>query len=192
MTYYSYKVTESRINTKKLWRVINNIIGKNKHGGSIIPYITMDGIWKYDPCEIANEFSSSYSQLGLNLVKQIQPGSKTIDHYTSKIPKTINSLALHSMTPTEIEKITKVLPNKTSHGHNKISNIMLKTLIEVISHSLSLIFNQSIATGSFPERMKQAEVVPLYKGKDVDIVINYRQISLLITISKILEKVIYQ
>ena len=68
---------------------------------------------------------------------------------------------------------------------------MLKTLIEVISYLLSLIFNQLIATGGFPERMKQAEVVQLYKGKDMDIVINYRPISLLITISKILEKVIY-
>ena len=40
--------------------------------------------------------------------------------------------------------------------------------------------------------MKQAEVVPLYKGKDMDSVINYRPISLLITISKLLEKVIYR
>ena len=190
LTYYRNKVTESRTNTRKLWKMINNIIGNNKHGGSIIPYITVDVIRKYDPCEIANEFGSFYSQLGLKLAKQIQPGSKAINHYISKIPKTINSLALHSTTPTEIEKITKALPNKTSHGHNKISNIMLKTLIEVVSHLLNLIFNQSIATGSFPERMKQAEVVPLYKGKDMDIVINYRPISLLITISKILEKVI--
>ena len=127
LTYYRNKVTESRTNTKKLWRVINNITGINKHGGSIIPYITVDGIWKYDPCEIANEFGSFYSQLGLKLAKQIQPGNKTINHYRSKIPKTINSLALHSMTPTEIEKITKALPNKTNHGHDKISNIMLKT-----------------------------------------------------------------
>ena len=103
--YYRNKVTESRTNTKKVWRVINNIIGKNKHGESIISYIIVDGIWKYDPCEIANEFGSFHSQLGLKLAKQIQPGSKTIDHYISKIPRII-SLALHSMTPTEIEKIT--------------------------------------------------------------------------------------
>ena len=40
--------------------------------------------------------------------------------------------------------------------------------------------------------MKQAEVVPLYKGKDMDLMINYRPISLLITILKLLEKVIYR
>ena len=39
--------------------------------------------------------------------------------------------------------------------------------------------------------MKRAEVIPLYKGKDMDIMINYRPISLLITLSKLLEKIMY-
>ena len=84
------------------------------------------------------------------------------------------------------------LASKTSYGHDKISNVMLKSIIPAISHPLSIIFNQSIASGKIPSKMKQAEVVPLYKGKDMDLVINYRPISLLITISKVLEKVIYQ
>ena len=46
--------------------------------------------------------------------------------------------------------------------------------------------------GKFPELMKLAEVVPLYKSKEMDIVINYRPISLQITISKVLEKIIYK
>ena len=40
--------------------------------------------------------------------------------------------------------------------------------------------------------MKIAEVVPLYKGKEMDAVINYRPVSLLMTISKVLEKIMYQ
>ena len=84
------------------------------------------------------------------------------------------------------------LPSKTSFGYDKISNIMLKSIIPAISTPLSIVFNQSISTGKFPQKMKQAEVVLLYKGKDMDLVINYRPISLLITISKLLEKVIYR
>ena len=40
--------------------------------------------------------------------------------------------------------------------------------------------------------MKLAEVIPLYKGKEQDLIINYRPISFLMTISKLLEKIIYK
>ena len=53
------------------------------------------------------------------------------------------------------------------------------------------IFNQSIAEGKFPSEMKNAEVIPLYKGKEFDKVVNYRPVSPLITISKVLEKAVY-
>ena len=89
----------------------------------------------------------------------------------------------------EIECIIRQLPNKTSHGHDKISNKLLKDLSCSISLPLCSIFNQSITEGKFPDAMKKAEVIPLYKGKEFDRVINYRPISLLLTISKVLEKV---
>ena len=44
-----------------------------------------------------------------------------------------------------------------------------------------LMFNQSISQGRFPDKMELAKVVPLYKCKDMELVINYRCISLLIT-----------
>ena len=46
--------------------------------------------------------------------------------------------------------------------------------------------------GVFPNRMKLAEVIPLYKGKEHDLIIKYRPISLLMTILKLLEKVVYK
>ena len=85
----------------------------------------------------------------------------------------------------------KQLPNKISYGHDKISNIMLKALRTSIIYPLCHIFNASLLEGTFPERMKTAEVIPLYKGKDMDLMINYRPISLLIMLSKLLEKIMY-
>ena len=70
ITYYKKKIQESKTNTKKLWKVINNIISKHKHSGSIIPYITVDGACKYDPDVIANEFGKFIRNLVLrSLVK---------------------------------------------------------------------------------------------------------------------------
>ena len=68
----------------------------------------------------------------------------------------------------------------------------MKLLNTSIAYPLSIIFNQSISTGIFPEKMKLAEIIPLFKGKDSDEIINYRPISLLITMSKVIEKLIYQ
>ena len=47
-----------------------------------------------------------------------------------------------------------------------ISNNLLKSLCKSPSLPLSYIFNQSILEGTFPDQMKKAEVIPLYKGKD--------------------------
>ena len=55
-----------------------------------------------------------------------------------------------------------------------------------------MIFNESLSQGIFPTCMKLAEVVPLYKGKDRNEKSNYRPISLLLTISKVLEKIMYK
>ena len=92
---------------------------------------------------------------------------------------------------TDIEKIINSLPAKTSSGHDGISNKLLKDLNHTISYPLSIIFNQSLESGIFPDKMKIAEIIPLYKNKEEDLVNNYRPISLLMTISKILEKIIY-
>ena len=192
LNYYKRQVDESKMNTKKLWRVLNNVIGKNKNKGSIIPYITIDGICKYNPSTIANEFGKFYSSIGSSLAQKIKVGGKGIDQCIQNIPRTVDSLALHATSPSEIETIIRSIPSKTSYGHDKISNVILESLNEAISLLLCRIFNQSIMEGRFPELMKLAEVVPLYKSKEMDIVINYRPISLLITISKVLEKIIYK
>ena len=101
------------------------------------------------------------------------------------------SLVLKPIPQSEIETLISNLPNKSSYGIDGISNILLKLLSTSISFPLCALFNQSIAEGKFPSLMKAAEVIPLYKGKEFDLVVNYRPVSLLMTISKVLEKAVY-
>ena len=65
---------------------------------------------------------------------------------------------------------------------------MLKQIKYEISSSITLIINQSQTTGIFPERLKIAKVIPIYKKDDVKMIENYSPISILPAISKILEK----
>ena len=67
----------------------------------------------------------------------------------------------------------------------------MKELHPVIVHPLTIVFNKSLEEGVFPDSMKNADSVPLFKSKNNTDCNNYRPISLLITMSKILEKVMY-
>ena len=57
---------------------------------------------------------------------------------------------------------------------------------------ITLLINKSIENGHVPNTLKIAKVVPIYKSKDQKQLSNYRPISLLPSISKILEKVIHK
>ena len=103
-----------------------------------------------------------------------------------------NSLFLNLTTTQEIVKIVSCLPNKNSSGHDNISNILLKEIIDQLAPVLEEVFNKSMMLGEFPTLMKFAEVMPLYKSKEHFLETNYRPISLLTTMSKVLEKIVYQ
>ena len=89
-----------------------------------------------------------------------------------------------------ISRIICGLKHKTSTGVDDISNKLLKFVKNVISEPLSIIINQMLKLGIFPDSLKISKVVPLYKKDDDTNVSNYRPISLLPSISKIFEKVL--
>ena len=124
--YYAHKVEEFRHKTKDLWKLINNIIGKNKHRDRIISHITINGVKSYSPKVISNEFAQFYSTLGANLAAQIKPGSTPLNNYLTHIKRIDASLILKPITQLEVEDIVRKLPNKMSYGHDRISNILLK------------------------------------------------------------------
>ena len=88
------------------------------------------------------------------MAKKIVPGTTTISDYITKIPHQLNSLVLKHTTIHEIDQLIGNLPNKSSHGHDEISNLMLNHLHKSIVFPLCHIFNQSIQEGIFPELMK--------------------------------------
>ena len=99
---------------------------------------------------------------------------------------------LDPITPTEIKQLINKLPAKDSSGYDNISNNLLKHIKDSVVSPLTYIFNLSLSNGVFPTNMKLAEIIPLYKKGAKNEVTNYRPISLLITMSKLLEKCMYK
>ena len=106
----------------------------------------------------------------------------------------IASINLYSSKPvdeTEVIKITKGLKISKSSGHDNINTFFLKKIINAIAKPLCHIFNLSISLGKYPNVFKLAKVIPIYKKDNPNLCQNYRPISILPCISKILERIIF-
>ena len=189
--YFQSQCNEYRNNTSRLWKIINTIAGKTNDKSGLIEKIKINNIMHYNPTVIANSLGKYFSEVGSNFAKKIPAPTKCINEYLNKIPINKKSLFMKPTTGKEVLKLIGSLPNKSSSGFDEISNIILKEIKEEITPILVHIFNESIVKGIFPESMKLAHIVPLYKSKEKYLSENYRPISLLLTVSKLLEKIVY-
>ena len=101
---------------------------------------------------------------------------------------------LHSSLQTDVNNVYQLLSGLSSNkatGIAKISRKILKIAAAAIADSLTYIFNQVITLSSFPYEWKMARVIPLYKNGHRNLPGNYRPISVLPTISKIKERILY-
>ena len=92
----------------------------------------------------------------------------------------------------EIEKIIQNMESKNSRGHDGLSMKTLKLIGKTVSEPLSCIFNLMLLKGEFPDALKLAKIVPLFKSGSKHDKTNYKPISLLPTISKVFEKLLYR
>ena len=77
-------------------------------------------------------------------------------------------------------------------GEDQISCKLLKMTKNVIAESLCDIINKSLLTGVVPREWKKARVVPIFKSGDISSLNNYRPISILPIVSKIIERAVHQ
>ena len=106
--------------------------------------------------------------------------------------KVENSFFLHFATEYEITKEINNMDCKKSPGYDEISVKFLQVAKNLIAKPLMLIFNKAITTGQYPDALKIAKVIPLFKKGESNLLSNYRPISLLSLLNKIFEKLLYR
>jgi hypothetical protein len=138
---------------------------------------------------MAEEFNNFFSNIGSTISNTVNPTTLEPDDF---IPPNPNppSLEFSATSPSVIINIIKLLEPKNSMDLDGISTKLLKHVAIAISIPLSHIFNLSITDGIFPNKLKTSRTVPIFKSGNHCLCDNYRPISLLPSLSKVLEKFI--
>ena len=190
--YFDRIFTAYKSDMKKPWKTINETLNRSKRGSNVISIFYHNGFTLSNAKYIANAFNVYFANIGKNLASEIEQNVNIID-YTQYLstPITETRLQFKCITDNDTQIAIGMLENKSSSGHDGISNKLLKLLKMDLSKSLTLIINQMITTGIFPDSFKISKITPLFKKGDVSLLSNYRPISLLPTISKIFERILY-
>ena len=189
--YYNYFQKNSN-NKKELWSGIKSIIDIRKSNNINIINKLKDstGNITSDHAVIANIFNEFFVNVSNNITKNIPRTFKSSMNFMES--RVGHSFFTAPSVPSEISDIISLSKLGKSLGPNSIPLKILKILSPVISPLLSQIINESFQTGIFPDKMKLAKVIPLFKKGCVLTASNYRTISLLPIFSKITEKDMYE
>ena len=138
---------------------------------------------------IANKLNDYFTHIGSTLADKIPPAP----HFNNYLNNPVESQFLfHTITENKVSDTINKLKNKISYGYDSISNIMLKKAHDPFIQPLTLLINQTLSTGIFPNALKISRIKPLFKQGKSFLFTNFRPISLLPSISKIYEYVVFE
>ena len=138
---------------------------------------------------IADHLNKHFIQIGPDLAKKIPATPVNAEDYLRREPSVFE---FPEIDPSRVLNLLLKVDIARATGLDQISNKVLKLAAPIIYRQLTDLFNLSVKSGVFPVDWKLAKVSPIYKtGERID-PNNYRPISVLSTIARIFEKVIYE
>ena len=179
--FYSKSIEDSDGNQKKLFQILNSLLHKKKR--TSLP----SGCKSLLPEKFNNFFIQKINKIQSNLETQ----------QTGTDPHEFDFLAhsrMQSFTPVsqkEVERLIHTSPNKQCKL-DPIPTSLVKNCCQTFSPIFTKIINASMQTGIVPSSFKNSIVTPVLKKKNLDteILQNYRPVSNLSFISKLLERVV--
>ena len=128
---------------------------------------------------MANKFNEYLVNIDKNLAEKIPNCEGNIEKYVLENASNISSMMVKPTEPNEIINIIKGFSSNKAAGFDDILTRIIKSVSFSIAIPLVTLFNLSFETGIFPDQLKIAKVIPLFKSDDKRIINNYRPISVL-------------
>ena len=173
-------------NVKQTWSVIKDTLQKKHHCKTTDKFVLNDHVVT-DFDEIANEFNVYFINIGRSLSDQIQSEASRQDYLLqhNKPNMTFNFVRVNEV---YIDNVINKPKNKSSCGYDNISKKHIKY---AKTKPLTLLVNQCLHIGIYPQLKLSWLVKPLFKSGDQSRFCNYRPISLLPSLLKIFEHVMF-
>ncbi len=187
--YYKQQVLDSYGKPRLFWNAVNEASGVGKHkSGFPISHLLKGSKTTGDAVrEVANNFNTYFVNVGSNLANALpaRGGPLVVD---DTVFSTRHVFTLEPVTEDQVVQCVGEMRGNSAPGFDDISTKFLKQHLIHLVKPLIHIINLSITSGVFPDIYKFALVTPLHKSGDKSNVSNYRPISLLSSISKVLER----
>ncbi len=138
--------------------------------------------------EIFNEY---FTNIGTKLSQTIEHNNDcNFQDYITK-RASVNKFSFEAVDELMVYRLITKLPVSKSVGLDKISTNVLQIAAPAVAQPLTNIFNKSIALSQFPSEWKAARVIPVFKKGQRTMLDNYRPISILPVVSKLIERILY-
>ena len=173
--YITEKISEAGTDSKQLWKIINLITNRKTSRKTIEPDFINQ--------EKANTFNNHFATVGQKIQEELAFQPPATD-----IPKNNLGFEFQQEKEETISKLIDFIKIDVAIGEDGIPAKILKDGKTTIAPYLTQIVNLSYKLNIFPDSMKVAVIKPLHKKEDINIIGNYRPISLLPILSKIFEK----
>ena len=188
--YYKEALSLRKNNPKELWKLIKTVIPP-KRTTSLPMKVQIDNNTSEDPMEISQHFNEYFAVIGESIAKNATDNSVSESAFTKYLRNSeINTIVLEPPQPIEVYDIINTLNPHKACGHDNISPFFLRLGSEVLALILSQLYFHVFKLGYFPQILKTAKIMPIFKSGSKLLVNNYRPISLFPSLSKILEKLI--
>ena len=177
--FFQRSIEDSYGDSSKLWKALKHFLNNSKISNKIT---CING--KTDAEGIANEINDYFIDIGSNLSDKIPNSTLELN-----LDKNLNytELQLQLTTVEEIEKQLKKIPDSKATGDDGIPIRFIKLTSLITAKIICHIVNLTITTNIIPADWKSATITPLFKQGEREDPSNYRPISILPALSKVLE-----
>lgn len=183
-SYEKDELLKAKNDPKATWKVIKSITNTGRS-----PQSPNELLQESDDVSSLNEVNRFFANIGRTLASQIKP-LKSYDGCQLSSTSPANSLLIVPVDEPSVERIIGDLRSDCAVGWDNIPAKVIKQSKFALTPVITHICNLAIGSGTFPDAFKKAVVHPIYKSGHKANVTNYRPISILSSLSKILEKIL--